>query len=421
MLILFRHDDLAQVIIHTANMISRDWGNMTQAVWTSPLLPLLFQEPVSSFPPSENEAPVYPIGSGERFKADLLRYIGAYERRLTALRKQLIAYNFSTIKAAFIGSAPSRQNVSRMSTATHTSFGWPGLQEILSAIPVYTQDTPVTSPHIVVQVSSIATSTPAWHSHFQSVLAQQSVRRVSGAANAPSSPRHTKHSPAPKFNVIFPTPAEIRSSLDGYGSGASIHMKLQSTQQQRQLQYLQPLLCHWQPSSIASTNSLHKIQREAHRGPAAPHIKTYIRFSNEVHKTIDWAMVTSANLSTQAWGAVANKKDEVWIQSWETGVVVWPALFSDSKILAPAIGDVIMVPVFAQDMPGPEDIHHEKEMGGYSESVQGKTDVKTVVGFRMPYDLPLSPYTADDKPWCASSSYSELDWKDQTWRGYQPH
>jgi tyrosyl-DNA phosphodiesterase-1 len=110
-------------------------------------------------------------------------------------------------------------------------------------------------------------------------------------------------------------------------------------------------------------------------------------------------MVTSANLSKQAWGDVINKKDEIWIQSYEAGVVVWPSLFGDS--------DTVMVPVFGKDMPVPEDAineHGEKS--------------RTVVGFRMPYDLPLSPYKADDKPWCATMQYGELDWKGKAWGGY---
>ncbi|KAH7379523.1 tyrosyl-DNA phosphodiesterase I [Pyrenochaeta sp. MPI-SDFR-AT-0127] len=433
MLILLRHDDLAQVVIHTANMIPRDWGNMTQAVWTSPLLPLLSQELTSSSTAREIESTIHPIGSGERFKTDLLRYIGAYERRLTPLAKQLIPFDFSSIRAAFIGSAPSRQNVSRKCASTYTSFGWLGLREILSTIPVCVQENPAKPPHIIIQISSIATSTAAWHSHFQSVLAHQSVKRLINGANTPRSfqkastlfarqdqaaSQHTGHSQAPKFNVIFPTPAEIRRSLDGYGSGASIHVKLQSAQQQKQLEYLHPLLCHWQSSLVRSTNNSRGAQTEAHRGVAAPHIKTYIRFSNEDYKTIDWAMVTSANLSTQAWGAVVNKKDEAWIQSWETGIVVWPSLFADTKNPSAVAENVSMVPVFAKDIPGSEDVQHEEILEGDVKNKQGTIDLKTVVGFRMPYDLPLSPYAADDKPWCASSSYSELDWKGQAWRSY---
>jgi tyrosyl-DNA phosphodiesterase-1 len=49
----------------------------------------------------------------------------------------------------------------------------------------------------------------------------------------------------PSFKVVFPTPDEIRRSLDGYKSGRSIHTKIQSNQQQKQLQYLKPIFCHW--------------------------------------------------------------------------------------------------------------------------------------------------------------------------------
>ncbi|CAO2652896.1 Nn.00g023070.m01.CDS01 [Neocucurbitaria sp. VM-36] len=414
MLILFRHDDFAQVVIHTANMISRDWGNMTQAVWMSPLLPLLPRNEISNLPSHQLEAASHPIGSGRRFKIDLLRYLGAYGR-LKDLTSQITNYDFSNIRAAFIGSAPSRQQPSAVNPSSATSFGWLGLQEILSNIATPRQgNTDV--PHIVTQISSIATlgPTPTWLSHFQSVLARESPTSSAKASTffakrEPTSPHKSKKKSVPKFNIIFPTPEEIRTSLDGYASGSSIHMKLQSLQQQKQLEYLHPLLCHWKytPTDHAST-----FQREAHRGPAAPHIKTYIRFSDEEHKTIDWAMVTSANLSKQAWGDVVNKKDEIWIQSWETGVVVWPALFADLGAVqeqADPSDDVIMVPVFGKDMPQPEDVRADEGGMGLP---------RTVVGFRMPYNLPLSRYKADEKPWCATMKYQEPDWKGLSWGGY---
>ncbi|KAF1843452.1 tyrosyl-DNA phosphodiesterase 1 [Cucurbitaria berberidis CBS 394.84] len=424
MLILFRHDGLAQVVIHTANMISRDWGNMTQAAWTSPLLPLLPPKADPSLLASQPEATFHAIGTGERFKVDLLRYLGAYERRAAGLTKQLATYDFSGIKAAFIGSAPSHQRPSTASSSRATSFGWLGLQEILSNIPVSNSANADTPPHIVVQVSSIATlgPTPTWLTHFESVLAQKSSNQLSTvepstfsskatffAKRDPSSLKLPKKIPIPKFNIIFPTPDEIRTSLDGYASGASIHMKLQSVQQQKQSEYLHPLLCYWKHTPTDFTS---KSWREAHRGPAAPHIKTYTRFSDDKHKTIDWAMVTSANLSKQAWGDVVNKKEEIWIQSWEAGVVVWPALFAaldSAKEQAEARNNVIMVPVFGKDLPRHEDLH---------EGEGGTETLKTVVGFRMPYSLPLSSYKAEDMPWCATMKYSEPDWKGLSWGGY---
>ncbi|KAF1361062.1 phospholipase D/nuclease [Lizonia empirigonia] len=387
MLVLFRHDGCAQVIIHTANMISKDWGNMTQAIWRSPLLPLQ----------SVTGVPVGPhaIGSGNRFQVDLLRYLGSYGNRLRRLSDELALYDFSAIRAAFLGSAPSRQVVNSASPAQQTSFGWLGLQEILSKVPSRSRKDRKMPPHIILQVSSIATlgATPTWLSHFQSVLARSHTLQ--------QFPPPAK----PKYNIIFPTPDEIRLSLDGYASGGSIYMKLQSPQQQKQLQYLHPLLCHWtQHSPQFSTHTIHS----AHRGPAAPHIKTYLRFSSAAHTTLDWALLTSANLSKQAWGAAATETGEVRIQSYEAGVLVWPGLF----------GAVEMVPVFGRDTPmGGEE--GERDANRISKhSSQNNIHKRIIVGLRMPYDLPLSPYSATDKPWCASQAYTERDTKDRVWGGW---
>ena len=114
-------------------------------------------------------------------------------------------------------------------------------------------------------------------------------------------------------------------------------------------------------------------------------------------------MVTSANLSKQAWGETENKKGEIWIQSWECGVIIWPELFKTHFEEA-----VTMVPLFRKDMPSAGD--HEAGEGGKD----------TIVGFRMPYNLPLEPYREEEKPWCASSMHAELDWKGQAWSGYRP-
>jgi tyrosyl-DNA phosphodiesterase-1 len=405
-------------------MISRDWTNMTQAIWRSPLLPLVSSPPASQIEPQD-----YPIGSGERFKVDLFSYLNAYEKKLKGLTEQLVNYDFSAIRAVFIGSVPSRQKPAEARPSKKTSFGWLGVREILSTIPISPTESQ-SAPNIVIQTSSIATlgALPTWLTHLQSVLSHSSTSPPTATVTA-STPGFSKASTffakriptvletktnPPTFNIIFPTADEIRASLDGYSSGFSIHTKLQSAQQQKQLEYLRPILCHWNhtPLSISDSTKSSPCRREAHRGPAAPHIKTYIRFSDKERKSIDWAMVTSANLSKQAWGETENKKGEVWIQSWETGVVVWPDLFKES-------GDkgrerVKMVPVFGRDMPTVED------WGGESREAENKGDSR-VVGFRMPYDLPLDPYRENEVPWCATAEHKELDWKGQTWRGYRPH
>ncbi|KAL6711079.1 hypothetical protein ACN47E_006954 [Coniothyrium glycines] len=428
MMVLIRHDDTVEVIIHTANMILQDWRNMTQAVWRSPILPLLASS-VQSEPRSSRSADQhYAIGSGERFKVDLLHYLHAYEKRLRPLTAQLAAYDFSSVKAAFIGSAPSRHNPSKANPSEHSSFGWLGLQEILSKIPAPQDPSLDSKPNVVIQISSIATlgGSPTWLSNFQKVLAQHANIQVldsdvfdpstakSNISTQQESAANVKTGKAivPTYNIIFPSPEEIRSSLDGYASGGSIHWKIQSAQQQKQLAYLKPMLCHWKTDPAQHLSP----RQQAHRGSAAPHIKTYIRFTDAKHTTIDWAMLTSANLSKQAWGDVPNKKDEIWIQSYEAGVVVWPALFHDANSVADS---VVMVPVFGQDEPSLEDAQRSMDGGGYGGSkVDEVLAANTVVALRMPYDLPLSPYTADDQPWCATRQYQEPDWMGRAWSGY---
>jgi tyrosyl-DNA phosphodiesterase-1 len=120
---------------------------------------------------------------------------------------------------------------------------------------------------------------------------------------------------------------------------------------------------------------------------------------------IEWALVTSANLSTQAWGTAMNAGGEVRICSWEVGVLVWPELlFTEEEKKGGKSG--VMVPCFKQDEP---DLSQTSPNDG--------ADTALYVGFRMPYDLPLTPYSAQDIPWCATMAHSQPDWLGQTWEG----
>jgi tyrosyl-DNA phosphodiesterase-1 len=372
MLLLLRHDDTAQVIIHTANMIHRDWANMTQAVWRSPPLPLL---PGNKADRGDAHAA---IGSGSKFKADLLNYLRVYESRGKRICQPIIdalsKYDFSSVRGALIASVPGRRNIRDDSP---TRWGWNAMKEALRTVPV--QDGP---SEIVIQISSIATLGPT------STWLRETFFTALSARKGP-----TDRNAKPTFKVVFPTADEIRRSLDGYAAGASIHTKTQSPQQAKQLQYLRPIFCHW-ANDAPNGAELPKDStlREAGRQRAAPHIKTYIRYGE---KSIDWALVTSANLSKQAWGEAANSSGEMRISSYEIGVLVWPALYDETAV---------MVPTFRTDEPAADAVRAEEG--------------RSVVGVRIPYNLPLQPYGRTETPWVATQSYSEPDWMGQVWGGY---
>ncbi|KAK8080008.1 phospholipase D/nuclease [Apiospora hydei] len=300
MLVLFRNDDTAQVIIHTANMISKDWTNMTNAVWSTPMLTLSEGE--------ENQD--FTIGSGHKFKSDLLSYLRAYNTKRSVCRPlvdSLAKFDFSAVRGTLIASVPGRHAVE--TDPRETRWGWAALKQAMRSIPVQPG-----KADVVVQVSSIATlgGTDSW---IQRTLFDS----LSSA---------TKSTSRPSFKVVFPDASEIRRSLDGYASGGSIHTKIQSAQQAKQLQYLRPIFCHWANDSEKGTELPKGVAvRDGGRKRAAPHIKTYIRYGE---KSIDWAMLTSANLSKQAWGEAQGASQEIRVASWEIGVLVWPELLADN-------------------------------------------------------------------------------------------
>ncbi|KAF7903967.1 hypothetical protein EAF00_001301 [Botryotinia globosa] len=420
MLILFRHDSTAQIIIHTANMIPFDWTNMTQALWKSPHLPLLSPEK-----PTPIE--LFKIGSGPKFKLDLLNYLRAYDTKRTICKPlvdQLLKYDFSEIKAALVASVPGKQGIEI--SPSQTAWGWAGLTNVLKSVSCHYD----TQPEIVIQISSIASLGPTdkWLTHFLKAL------------KTSKSPRKTN----PNFKIIFPTADEVRRSINGYASGHAIHTKILTPAQGKQLAYLKPMLCHWagdgaqhssSSSSQPSAPSEPKVQ-EAYRKRAAPHIKTYIRFSSDTssvswfQKSIDWMLVTSANLSKQAWGEPLNSAGEVRICSYEIGVLVWPDLWKEKQ----SGRKVKMVPCFGADTPSISSVsscleavdQKNIEVAGAGEYLNRRRDDDRkedqeerntiIVGARMPYDLPLTPYGKDDVPWCASASYSEPDWMGNTWK-----
>jgi tyrosyl-DNA phosphodiesterase-1 len=284
MMVLIRHDDTAQVIIHTANMIHQDWTNLSQAVWRSPLLPLYTVE---------DETSEAPIGSGARFKKELLNYLEAYKDKFRdhtrPLINQLKKYDFSSVRAALVASVPGKQQVgTNKITSKQSLWGWLSLEQVLKKVPATTL---ASKAQINVQISSVGTSSEKWLEGFFDVL---------GTTTAGQQPKAKK----PLVRVVFPTANEIRRSLDGYQSGNSIHMKLDSVMQKSQLKYMKPLLCTWAGDSKEDQDGV----RQAGRRRAAPHIKTFIRFSDESCDRIDWTLVTSANLSKQAWGEMENKE-----------------------------------------------------------------------------------------------------------------
>lgn len=331
---------------------------MTQGVWRSGPLPLLPGNECS-----EGNC------TGCKFKTDLTNYFSAYGARTKELTTLLSKHDFSGVKAIFVGSVPSKVSNKR--------WGWPRLKDVLSKVKASEQS----EGHVVVQVSSIASLPKGWLSRtfLPSLVSHSGLPR-----------------PNPRLSIVFPRIPEIRRSLNGYRSGGAVHTKVSTASQKNQVDMLRTHLCGW-------TSSLDRMQDETittgGRSLAAPHIKTYVRFSNtpkegtpnallgkaEDYKEVDWLLLTSANLSTQAWGAATNASEEVRICSWEAGVLIHPGLWGE---------DYVMRAYYADEVPLP---------------------MENVVYVRIPYDTPLRRYAENELPWSPGGTYRELDVHGQTW------
>jgi tyrosyl-DNA phosphodiesterase-1 len=423
MFVLFTHDDQSQVIIHTANMLNKDWSNMTQAIWQSPLLPKLDRK---------SSCAIGRYGSGSRFKHDFMAYLNAYGSKTKALRDQLDSFDFTAIRGALVSSVPSRMKDPAQKTLVEGDeklWGYPSLCRVLSTIntPKITKST--VHPHLVCQVSSIATLPQTWLSRFFNSIFDNDNKTTSQFLN--------------HVSIIYPTPSNVASSLDGYASGGSIHTKAQSAAHLKQISSLRSTLSQWTEGPAPGFR--------AKRHEAAPHIKTYVQYraqptAENPAPEIDWALLTSANLSTQAWGAFREKEKEVVVQSFEIGVLVWPELFSDdfdkptvpdnrpslptsskksssylSNDLPPpqhSSKNIHMIPVFGKDTPSSLDID-VPTMKRAAATAADKNDTSdqpsTVIGLRIPYDLPLTRYSTTELPWSPQGTYETRDKHGRRW------
>lgn len=105
-----------------------------------------------------------------------------------------------------------------------------------------------------------------------------------------------------------------------------------------------------------------------------PHMKSYARFDPTTQGSVDWCILTSANLSKAAWGTYQKKESQFMIRSYELGVLFLPQFMVQDK--------------------------------NASLCVLGSPRVKTnsvdslLVQLPLPYSFPMTTYDPqEDEPW----------------------
>lgn len=139
---------------------------------------------------------------------------------------------------------------------------------------------------------------------------------------------------------------------------------------------------------------------------AMPHIKTFARYNDQ---NLAWFLLTSANLSKAAWGALQKNNSQLMIRSYELGVLFLPSPIQGQGLQFSCTDD-----------------------GGLSESDCGSAEnsdamrklvtltregskTSEIIPLPVPYELPPEPYSSEDVPWSWDRTYHKKDVYGQVW------
>ncbi|XP_017656296.1 tyrosyl-DNA phosphodiesterase 1 isoform X3 [Nannospalax galili] len=281
-MMLLLYEEGLRVVIHTSNLIREDWHQKTQGIWLSPLFPRIDQENYKS---GESKT---------HFKADLISYLMAYNApSLQEWIDTIQEHDLSETNVYLIGSTPGRFQGSHKDNWGHFRLR-KLLKEQASSVPK-AECWPV-----VGQFSSIGSLGPddsKWlcTEFKESLLGEDG--RTPGKSAAP-------------LHLIYPSVENVRTSLEGYPAGGSLPYGIQTAEKQN---WLHSYFHKWSAETSGRSNAM-------------PHIKTYMRPSPDFSK-LAWFLVTSANLSKAAWGALEKNGTQLMVRSYELGVLFLPSAF----------------------------------------------------------------------------------------------
>ncbi|KAF9319055.1 tyrosyl-DNA phosphodiesterase 1 [Podila horticola] len=181
-MLLFYRDNTMQFVVHTANMIERDWRNKTQAIFTTGRLV---------------KKPHLTEQGSCAFERDLMEYLSKYNHH-QEISARISQYDFTGVKGVLVGSVPGK-----FSGAEKNKWGHMRLRSVLRQ-QVEISKAYIANSKIICQISSVG---------FLGKNSQDWLRgEFEMSLNAH---RHSNYMASNKADlcVVFPTAENVRTRL----------------------------------------------------------------------------------------------------------------------------------------------------------------------------------------------------------------
>ncbi|AWU74041.1 uncharacterized protein C5L36_0A06350 [Pichia kudriavzevii] len=375
MMVNFYKDGSCQIVLHTMNLTEADHLIQTQMAWVSPAL-YPHQNLKDYFDFNQPGLDVWK-DTGTIFKRDFIAYLMSYKNSdINKLIDKIGKYDFKDIDVMFVASSPGHYLHTEwndlIKPGAKPMFGYGRLWQVIHMLGLQSL-----GGKLVGQTSTIAGPCDSWKRnilvHLLTSCAEKGFPMLK-KADYEYRPGKNKVEPV----IVWPTFDEVLKSKASALSGVCLHLTTHGkwAAYQRHFENTLKYFHKW------TTYSDKPSESKAGRSNLTPHVKTYT-LTEDNFKTVKWFLLTSANLSHQAWGKSKKfDKIEYDISSFEAGIFVAPELLKVS-------GNTenkrrVLVPCYGKDNP---------------DDVQFLGDEKFKIGIRLPYDTPLQKYGPNDKPW----------------------
>ncbi|XP_058092682.1 tyrosyl-DNA phosphodiesterase 1 isoform X2 [Magnolia sinica] len=331
-----------RIVVHTANLIYVDWNNKSQGLW------------MQDFPWKDQKNLSRPCA----FENDLVDYLNALKLPDVSVNLPGLGnvnvnasffkkFDYSNASVRLIASVPGYHAGSNLKKWGHMK-----LRTILQECVF---DKEFRGSPLVYQFSSLGSLDEKWMAELASSM--------SSGLSDDKTPLGLG-----KAMIIWPTVEDVRCSLEGYAAGNAIP----SPQKNIEKDFLKKYWARWKADHTG-------------RGRAMPHIKTFTRYNGQ---NLAWFLLTSANLSKAAWGALQKNNSQLMIRSYE-GNKCESSRNAEGCKTKP-------VTLCGQGKRSPD-------------------SSSAVIQLPVPYELPPQPYKHEDIPWSWDRRYQKKDVYGQVW------